>query len=127
MVFTSLDNLRNHVSKQHNIFTVQTPPSTTDPILPSKTQNALEKYFQTYRIDLEHETDLLAYMHANASRFREFISNTLSQLGPIKVQLSMAIALEKPLTEDKTTMHANTYSRPLMISLGEDDLVWLMK
>jgi len=49
-----------------------------------------------------------------------FLNGLLQNAGPLKIMFAMAIQLINPIKDDSIVMHANSFSRPYLLSFDED-------
>ena len=118
--FATLDNLKLHVANLHNIISEFEDPAVDDPIVPTEHNHAIKKFFQSFRITPDNETDLWVFMQANKHRITAFTNQLIRQTGSIKLMFQMAVQLVHPFKGDEIIMHASSFARPLLISFDDD-------
>ena len=120
-VFGNQDMLKQHIAVKHNPIRQLHTLEDTCKLQSQKEQHATKKCFQSYRLNIIQQLDLLALMDSLKKEIQSFLINKIIESGPLKIQFSVFASLMKPIDETKVSCHASSHSKVALISLNDDD------
>ena len=118
-VCTNLAELQQHVSQVHDIRT--STPNQQSKLKFTTEQHASNKFFQSFRMRITDELDLLCLMQSCKDDIQKFLQTKVMELGPIKVQFSVFANLLKPIDETKVSCHASSYAKPVITQMDDNN------
>ena len=118
--FAETKHLQSHISGDHKIRGNSKEYSSFQLHFTTE-QYATKTFFQSYRVKIREQLDLMTYMELNKSNIQLFVKEKCKEFGPIKVQFSTFAHLIKPIEEKKVSCHASSFAKPFLSFLDDDD------
>ena len=116
IVFVDQNNLKDHILRKHDIIQPKLEASKIDNIEFQSEQHATKKFFQSYRMEIHKQLDLLDVMESCRIEIESFLISKVKEQGSIKVQFSVLAEMIKPIDETTVSCHASNFSKIVFIN-----------
>ena len=124
-IYGDSSSCARHEDDAHGTHT-EVPEKVKSNIEQQKSKHAIEKFFQSFRLQADNQSDVFNYVTDHMEHLKLFVRNKIAELGPLKTQLSVFVQMLKPTDDTKVGCHANTKSKILTTELSDDEIFELV-
>ena len=121
IVFVDQNSSKDHILRKHDIIQPNLDASKLNNIEFQSKQHATKKFFQSYRMDIHKQLDLLDVMESCRIEIETFLISKVKEQGSIQVQFSVLAKMINPIDETTVSCHASSFSKIVLLILSEED------